>query len=125
MAKDGKAIAFEKTTVSENGSQSENGLLSAAMTENHLDALKVLSNSILREVEALVLEKANGAVLPSKIDLSEEVLRFEKHLIRWALLLTGGRQNQAAWLLNVKVTTLNSKIKRYGIIPNELSQKNE
>jgi uncharacterized protein YicC (UPF0701 family) len=88
MAKDGETVAFEKTTVSENGSQSENGLLSAAMTENHLNALKVLSNSILREVEAL--EKAKDAILQSKIDLSEEVLRFEKHLIRWALLLTGG-----------------------------------
>ena len=123
MAKDGKAVAFEKTTVSENGSQSENGLQSAAVTENRLDAIRVLSNSILREVEAL--EKAKDAVLQSKIDLSEEVLRFEKHLTRWALLLTGGRQNQAAWLLNVKVTTLNSKIKRYGIIANGLYQKNE
>jgi hypothetical protein len=90
MAKDGKAVAFEKTTVSENGSQSENGLQSAAVTENRLDAIRVLSNSILREVEALVLEKANGAVLPSKIDLSEEVQRLEKDLIRCALLRTGG-----------------------------------
>lgn len=123
MAKGGKAVAFEKTTVSENGSQSENGLQSAAVTENRLDALRVLSNSILREVEAL--EKAKDAVLPSKIDLSEEVQRFEKDLIHFALLRTGGIQRQAARLLNVKVTTLHTKIKRYGIITNGLYQKNE
>ncbi len=123
MAKDGKAVAFEKTTVSENGSQSENGLQSAAVTENRLYALRVLSNSILREVEAL--EKAKDPVLPSRIDLSEEVQRFEKDLIRRALLQTGGRQRHAARLLNVKVSTLNTKIKRYGIIANGLYQKNE
>ncbi len=123
MAKDEKAVAFEKTTASENGTQSENGLQSAVVTENRLDALKVLSNSILREVEAL--EKAKDDLLSSKIDLSEEVLRFEKHLIRCALLRTGGSQTQAAWFLNVKVTTLNAKIKRYGIIASELYQKNE
>ncbi len=123
MAKDGKAVAFEKTTVAENGSQSENGLQSAAVTENRLDVLRVLSNSILREVEAL--EKAKDPVLPSKIDLSEEVQRFEKDLIRCALLRTGGIQRQAARLLNVKVTTLNIKIMRYGIIANGLYQKNE
>ncbi len=94
MAKDGKVVAYEKTTVSENGSQPANGLPSAPVLENRLEALRVLSNSILREVEAL--EKAKDPVLPSKIDLSEEVQRFEKDLIRCALLRTGGIQRHAA-----------------------------
>jgi DNA-binding NtrC family response regulator len=45
------------------------------------------------------------------------VRRFECDLIRWALARTNGHQRRAARLLNIKVTTLNAKIKRYGIIP--------
>jgi len=100
-----------------------NGTQSAAATENRLEALKVLSTSILREVEAL--KKAKNTILPGKINLADEVQRFEKDLIRCALLRTGGKQRQAARLLNVKVTTLNAKIKRYGITPNGLYQENE
>jgi DNA-binding NtrC family response regulator len=51
----------------------------------------------------------------SRIDLSEEVARYEADLIRCALLRTGGRQRAAARLLNVKISTLNAKIKRLGI----------
>lgn len=88
------------------------------ITSNRLEALTVLTNSILREVESL---KKNGDVtLQEKIDLSSEVERFETDLIRCALMRTGGKQRRAALLLNVKVTTLNAKIKRYGISPNGL-----
>jgi DNA-binding NtrC family response regulator len=45
------------------------------------------------------------------------VSRFEIDLIKRALLRTGGHQVQAAKLLNLKVTTLNSKIKHYNISP--------
>ena len=41
--------------------------------------------------------------------------RFEIALIRTALVKTKGNQAQAAVLLGVKHTTLNSKIKRYQI----------
>ena len=51
----------------------------------------------------------------NQIDLQAEVRRFETELIRSALIHTGGRQRQAARLLGTKVTTLNTKIKRYGI----------
>jgi transcriptional regulator with GAF, ATPase, and Fis domain len=47
--------------------------------------------------------------------LQAEVRRFEAELIRSALIETGGRQRQAARLLGTKVTTLNTKIKRYKI----------
>ena len=55
------------------------------------------------------------------IDLSDELRRFEIYLIRRALEETGGRQTQAARLLGLKLTTLHSKIKRYGIDPHNLS----
>lgn len=118
MKIEGKTTALtKKEPILRNGAQS-----SAAM-ENRLEALRVLSTSILREVEAL--KKSRNSALPQKINLADEVQRFEKDLIRCALLRTGGRQRQAARLLNVKVTTLNAKIKRYGISMNDLSPETE
>jgi DNA-binding NtrC family response regulator len=49
------------------------------------------------------------------LDLQAEVHRFEAELIRSALVSTQGRQRRAARLLGMKVTTLNTKIKRYKI----------
>lgn len=91
---------------------------SAAIVNNRLEALKALSNSLLSELEALKINES--LVKGGNIDLLDEVHRFETELIRTALLRTGGRQRPAARLLNVKVTTLNAKIKRYGIEPRNL-----
>lgn len=52
------------------------------------------------------------------IDLPEEVRRLEIRLIERALEETNGHQVNAARLLGLKVTTLNAKIKRYGLDPN-------
>ena len=98
----------------------DNSNLSQNALENQLEALKVLSQALLREVEAL---KSNAKsedelvsdVIKGKIDLEEEVKNYEVELIRCALIRTGGRQRRAARLLNVKISTLNAKIKRYGI----------
>ena len=54
-------------------------------------------------------------------DLHAEVQRFETEIIRDALKKTGGHQRRAARLLGVKVSTLNAKIKRYKIRPDESS----
>lgn len=99
---------------------SEENVQSASAMNNRLEALKVLSQSLMREVEALknntksekdVIEE----VRDGKIDLEKEVQKYEVELIRCALVRTGGRQRRAAKLLNVKISTLNAKIKRYGI----------
>lgn len=75
--------------------------------------LKNLALSLLMEVQSLsevpTLDIKNG------IDFYEEVSRFEIDLIQRALAHTGGNQVRAARLLNMKVTTLNSKIKHYNI----------
>ena len=55
--------------------------------------------------------------------LYDEVHRFEAEMIKSALTKTGGRQRRAASLLGVKVTTLNTKIKRYKIMVSEASAK--
>lgn len=77
-------------------------------------SLKVLLFTLLTEIESLEnrLEDADN----SGINLHEQVQRFEAALIRVALSKTGGRQRRAARLLGTKVTTLNSKIRRYGLI---------
>jgi DNA-binding NtrC family response regulator len=93
---------------------------SLSVMNNRLEALTVLSQSLLREVEALRDNTKSGEeiiteIKDGKIDLEKEVQKFEVELIRCALVRTGGRQRRAAKLLNVKISTLNAKIKRYGI----------
>jgi len=88
------------------------------------DALSQKIGSLKQNAFALiqqVREVANLSYmdLTRGIDLFEEVRRFEVKLIRQALEETDGRQVQAARMLGLKMTTLNEKIKRYGIDPHE------
>ena len=50
-----------------------------------------------------------------QVSLSSEVKRFESYLIEYALEQTNGNQVRAAELLNLNYTTLNAKVKRYGL----------
>jgi DNA-binding protein Fis len=76
-------------------------------------ALKRLVHSLLMEVQSL--DNIPTVDFKAGIDFYEEVRRFEIALIQHALAQTGGHQMRAARLLNMKVTTLNSKIKHYDI----------
>ena len=103
-----------------NSYEVDNQIQSSSAMNNRLEALKVLSQSLLREVEALKSNAKSESdmieeVKDGKIDLDREVQNYEVELIRCALVRTGGRQRRAARLLNVKISTLNAKIKRYGI----------
>ena len=90
--------------------------------DTRISYLKILALSLLREIASA--ENIEEAPVNDTIDLQAEVQRFERELIRSALIHTGGRQRQAARLLRTKVTTLNTKIKKYGIeIPNEANSK--
>jgi DNA-binding NtrC family response regulator len=80
---------------------------------NKIDTLKELTFRILREVQSM--RDVNAPSIDSGIDFYDEVTRFEVDLIKRALMHTGGHQGRAARLLNLKITTLNSKIKHYGI----------
>ena len=88
-------------------------VLKAAQT----DALKLLSQLLLREIDALINleEKINEGNSGMNINLNNEMQRFEASMIRSALIRSGGVQRKAAKLLGLKVTTLNIKIKRYKI----------
>ena len=86
--------------------------LKSELARHCLDNLREAALTVLKEVESL----ANNQPEPERqLGLQEEVQRYEMELIRNALQRTRGNQRRAAKLLGVKVTTLNCKIKRYGI----------
>ncbi|MGI9065332.1 MAG: helix-turn-helix domain-containing protein [Pyrinomonadaceae bacterium] len=82
-----------------------------------------LTNTLLREIETLARDQAftdetgrlQTLLVSDGIDLFQEVKQFEINLIKLALSQTRGHQARAAKLLNINPTTLNSKIKLYGI----------
>jgi hypothetical protein len=85
---------------------------------NRIEALKTLLLALMGEIESL--RGTDAADGKGGLNLSEEVRRYEADLIRCALIRTGGRQRQAAHLLQTKVATLNAKVKRYGLDADEL-----
>jgi len=78
----------------------------------NLNSVREAALTLLREVETL---RRTQTTSRENLGLHEEVQRYERELIRQALQRTGGNQRRAAKLLGVKVTTLNCKIKRFGI----------
>jgi transcriptional regulator with GAF, ATPase, and Fis domain len=85
----------------------------SATSPSNLTTLKELTLRLLREVQAF--GDTRSPSIQDGIDFYDEVSRFEIDLIKRALLQTGGHQGRAAKILNLKITTLNSKIKHYNI----------
>jgi transcriptional regulator with GAF, ATPase, and Fis domain len=81
--------------------------------EARLNTLRDTVRQLLDEVESLAISKPVD--VRSGTLFSDEVRQFEVSLIRTALGRTSGSQTRAARLLGLKPTTLNAKIKRYGI----------
>jgi transcriptional regulator with GAF, ATPase, and Fis domain len=96
-----------RTVVVENSSTEPN-------VDARLNTLRETVLQLLDEVESLAISRPvdikRGACF------SDEVRQFEVSLIRTALGRTSGSQTRAAKLLGLKPTTLNAKIKRYGIM---------
>lgn len=101
--------------------ESEESESVASLDENSEGSQSQKSIATLRELvlrllcEVQCINEVNTLTIESGFDFYEEVSRFEIDLIKRALLQTGGHQVRAAKLLNLKVTTLNSKIKHYNI----------
>lgn len=75
--------------------------------------LRTAIHTLLREAE---IRTRPVKIDPEKgIDFYENVERYEAELIRSALDATGGRQNKAARLLNLRTSTLSWKIKKLAI----------
>jgi DNA-binding NtrC family response regulator len=85
-----------------------------------VESLREVAVALLKQIEELEGALAAGGAGRAGTDLHTEVQRFETEIIRDTLRKTGGHQRRAARLLGVKVSTLNAKIRRYGIRPEEL-----
>ncbi len=80
---------------------------------SRIKVLRATIHSLLREAE---IQTRPVAIDPDKgLDFYENVERFEAQLIESALELTGGRQNAAARLLNLRTSTLSWKIKKLSL----------
>ena len=97
-----------------NRSDSAEETPSESSVDVRLNTLRETVLQLLDEVESLAISRPvdikHGACF------SDEVRQFEVSLIRTALGRTAGSQARAAKLLGLKPTTLNAKIKRYGIM---------
>lgn len=88
----------------------------AALGSN-IEALKKLALALLSEVQAL--GNIHFPDVRRGVNFYQEVQRFEMALIQHALERTGGHQSRAARLLGLRVSTLNSMMKRYNISPDD------
>lgn len=91
------------------------------LTENVVHISEAV-NSLTEAVSVLESMKNSDEEIPLNtsfpkegVDFYELTKHFEIGLIKQALSLTHGHQTNAAKLLNLKLTTLNSIIKRYKI----------
>ncbi|HUR98309.1 MAG TPA: helix-turn-helix domain-containing protein [Pyrinomonadaceae bacterium] len=79
----------------------------------NISLIKALVTTLGLEVDTLV--DADADVIEQPIDLYKKVRDYEAKIIRAALIKTGGNQRRAAEMLNLKTSTLNTKIKQFGI----------
>ena len=103
----------EFASLNSEAAPNENDATESGAPHNTVMALKALASRLMHEVECL--NEVRTLDINDGIDFYSEVTEFEIGLIRRALLHTHGHQGRAAHLLNLKVTTLNSKIKQYQI----------
>ena len=92
--------------------------------EQRVQQLTLLAKALASEIETLQAEltidrdRDKQLVVDNEgIDFYREVERYEIELIKSALSRCGGNQTQAARLLRMKSTTLNAKMKHYGLNP--------
>ena len=84
--------------------------------------LVLIAKTLASEVETLQAEFATDREKQidfdnNAFDFYREVERYEIELIKSALALCNGNQTHAAKLLTMKPTTLNAKMKHYGLNP--------
>lgn len=92
--------------------------------EHRVQQLTLLAKALASEIETLQAELAKDrnrdkpvVIDNDGIDFYHEVERYEIELIKSALSHCDGNQSRAAKLLHMKSTTLNAKMKHYGLNP--------
>jgi DNA-binding NtrC family response regulator len=95
-----------------------------SQVENRIQQLVLLARALANEIETIQAEITRDHTRsgPKQIELNsegidfyQEIERYEIELIRSALDRCKGNQSQAAKLLHMKSTTLNAKMKHYGL----------
>jgi DNA-binding NtrC family response regulator len=81
--------------------------------DDKIASFKEMAKSLVADIDAA--REARILNIHQGINLPEEVINYEVSIIRRALRATGGNQKEAARLLGLRVTTLNSKIRRHKI----------
>ena len=89
--------------------------------EEKITSLRENAFALIKEIREF--GTVTFAEVSQGINLPMEVRRLEIRLIKRALVETNGNQVNAARLLGLKVTTLNAKIKRYGLDPNDVADQ--
>lgn len=82
-------------------------------TTPRMSIVKQLLNKLLEELETV--NETEKVKFGEDFNLYDQIKNFEIDMIRHALYLTGNNQRVAARMLGINYTTLNSKVKRYGI----------
>ena len=89
--------------------------------EHRVQQLTLLARALAGEIETLQLElttdRKHITFGDHGIDFYKEIERYEIELIKTALSYCNGNQTKAARLLQMKSTTLNAKMKHYGLNP--------
>ena len=92
--------------------------------EYHVQQLTLLAKALASEIEILQRELSIDRDRDRQVDFDndgidfyDEIERYEIELIKTALTKCRGNQSQAARLLRLKSTTLNAKMKHYGLNP--------
>ena len=91
--------------------------LSNAKTGPNINMLRRLAKLIMDEVNDI--EESDDLVLGNGFKLDSYLENFEINIIRYAMQLSSYNQLAASRLLGIKPTTLNAKIKRYGLISSD------
>lgn len=96
----------------------------ASELEHRVQQLTLLAKALASEVETLQVELATDRNRDKLLDFDnqgidfyQEIERYEIELIKSALNHCNGNQTKAARLLRMKSTTLNAKMKHYGLNP--------
>ncbi|HKR13640.1 MAG TPA: helix-turn-helix domain-containing protein [Pyrinomonadaceae bacterium] len=93
--------------------------------ERRIQHLVLIAKALSSEIETLQRDLGPDHHVRSEpveiddegIDFYGEIERYEIDLLRSALDHCGGNQTHAAKLLHLKATTLNAKLKHYGLNP--------
>lgn len=92
--------------------------------EGRVQQLTLLAKALASEIETLQTELSIDRGRDRQVDFDndgidfyDEIERYEIELIKTALTKCRGNQSQAARLLRLKSTTLNAKMKHYGLNP--------